>query len=111
MKFEDSQHGAVVVVGPKGALTRETAERFTAHLLEIRAQSMGRLVLDVTNIPLVDSRGLEALVEVTETMADSGAPLKLCGANDTLREVLELTELTSLFDYFESKTDAARSFA
>ena len=58
----------------------------------------------------VDSRGLETLVEVTEEMSDRGQVLKLCGANKTVREVLELTELAALFDLFEDAGSAARSF-
>ena len=50
-------------------------------------------MVDLSAVPFVDSKGLEALVEVTEEMGKSGQVLRLCAANKTVREVLELTDL------------------
>jgi len=36
--------------------------------------------------------------------------LRLCAANKTVREVLDLTDLAGLFDHFEDATTAVRSF-
>ena len=72
--------------------------------------SLGRFVVDMSAIPYVDSKGLETMVEVTEEMGKSGQVLRLCAANKTVREVLELTDLTSHFDHFEDATTAVRSF-
>ena len=46
----------------------------------------------------------------TEQLAQSGNALKLCGVNETVREVLDLTDLTSLFEYFEDINAAVRSY-
>ena len=43
-------------------------------------------------------------------MSQSGQTLKICGANDTVREVLELTNLAALFEHFEDVNGAVRSF-
>jgi len=61
-------------------------------------------------VPFVDSIGLEALVGLSEEMGRSGQTLRLCAANKTVREVLELTDLTSHFDHFEDANTAVRSF-
>jgi anti-anti-sigma factor len=58
----------------------------------------------------VDSRGLEALVDVTNEMSRSGQWLKLCAVNRTVRQVLELTGLSSQFEHFEDPNSAVRSF-
>jgi hypothetical protein len=34
----------------------------------------------------------------------------MCGANDTLREVLQLTGLTASFEYYDDVNSAVRSF-
>ena len=54
--------------------------------------------------------GLEALIEVNEAVSQTGCLLKLCGANETLREVLELTQLSSQFDQYADLNSAVRSF-
>ena len=43
-------------------------------------------------------------------MGRSGQALRLCAPNKTVREVLELTDLASLFDHFEDTNTAVRSF-
>jgi anti-anti-sigma regulatory factor len=50
------------------------------------------------------------MVDVTEEMGKSGQALRLCAANKTIREVFELTELSSQFDHFEDANTAVRSF-
>jgi anti-anti-sigma regulatory factor len=52
----------------------------------------------------------EALVEVTQELAPGGKTLKLCAVNETLQQVLELTDLASQFEQFEDANSAIRSF-
>ena len=110
MQIQQHRHGAVTVLVPKGPLAGEDAEELRSRLLEALRESRGRIVLDAAGIPMVDSRTLEVLVEVTGEMASTGQTLKLCAANGTLRQVLELTELASLFEHFEDANAAVRSF-
>ena len=49
-------------------------------------------------------------MEASEHIAQSGPPLKLCGVNETVREVLDLMELSSEFEYFTNVNSAVRSF-
>ncbi len=95
---------------PHGALISSDAEQFRARLEEARAKSFGRIVIDASSITYVDSTGLETLVDVTEELADSGHALKLCGLNETIRDVLDLTELISLFEFYEDINSAVRSY-
>jgi len=110
MEIEEQRQGAVTVVRPIGALSQENAQQFTNHAQEVRSKSLGRFIIDVSAIPYIDSKGLEALVDLTELMAQSGQSLKLCGANETVREVLDLTDLGSLFESCEDANSAVRSF-
>ena len=110
MKINEQRQGAVTVLKPEGALLEGAAAVLKQRLMEVLGASLGRFVLDMSAVPYVDSKGLEALVEVTEEMGRSGQALRLCGANKTVREVLELTDLASLFDHFADTNTAVRSF-
>jgi len=74
------------------------------------SESLGRILINASAIPFADSRGLEVLAELSEELGQSGRSLKLCAATDTLREVLELTELAGLFEFYDDVNDAVRSF-
>lgn len=110
MEIQRQTHGAVTALRPVGPVIGDDADRLRQVLLETRAKSFGRLVLDVSSVAFVDSRGLEAMLDVTEELAKSGQALKLCGENELLREVLELTDLATLFEHYEDVNSAVRSF-
>jgi anti-anti-sigma factor len=110
MDIQEQRHGAVTVVRPQGPLCLGDAEQFRAHLSEVMTRSLGRLVVDASAIPYVDSQGLEALVSATDEMAAGGRSLRLSAAGETLREVLDLTGLSDRFEHYEDVNAAVRSF-
>ena|SRR5687768_8472380 len=110
MKIHEQRQGAVTVLKPEGPLVEADVTGFKQRLIQELGASLGRFVVDMSMIPYVDSKGLEALVEVTEEMGKSGQALRMCSANKTVREVLELTHLASLFEHFEDSNTAVRSF-
>jgi len=110
MQIKEQTQGAVMVLEPDGALIQDDAEQFKNRLTEALAESSGRVVVDLSRVPFVDSRGLEVLVEANDTLADGGRSLKLCGINETLREVLDLTGLAVRFDHYDDTNSALRSF-
>lgn len=110
MQIEETRQGAVTVIKPIGAIAGDHAQAFLAAIDQAGRRSLGRLVLDASQIMLVDSRGLEALVKASERLGDSGQALRLCGAGETLREVLDLTELTGHFEHYPDVPQGVRSF-
>ena len=110
MQIDRHQHGAVSVLKPIGPISADDAEELKKRTLEAWTKNLGRLVLDASAVPYVDSRGLEVLVEVAEELARGGQALKLCGANEVLREVFELTDVASGFQQFTDVNAAVRSF-
>ncbi len=110
MQIKEQTQGAVMVLGPEGALTQDDAEQFKGRLTEALAESSGRVVVDLSAVPFVDSRGLEVLVEANEVLIDGGRSLKLCGINETIREVMDLTGLALRFDHYDDTNSALRSF-
>ncbi len=110
MEIHEHKHGAVAVLKPVGPLAQPGADALKERLLALRGRSLGRVVLDASEIPYTDSRGLEILVEVAGELGQGGQALKLCGANEVLREVFELTGLASAFEHFADVNSAVRSF-
>ena len=110
MEIKEQKYGAVLVVRPEGPLKSDDAEVFKNRVTRALGESLGRCVIDASAIQFIDSKGLEALVEVNEAVSQTGCLLKLCGANETLREVLELTQLSSQFDQYADLNSAVRSF-
>jgi anti-sigma B factor antagonist len=110
MDIHESRQGAVTVLKPVGPLVLTDADQFRLRVTEVMSRSLGRFVVDASGVPYVDSRGLEALVDATEELGRAGQTLRLCGATETVREVMDITDVGSLFEHYEDVTSAVRSF-
>ncbi|GIK17991.1 MAG: anti-sigma factor antagonist [Leptolyngbya sp. PLA2] len=110
MQIIEQRQGAVTVLKPIGPLVQKDADALKTRAADVLRKSLGRFVIDASAIAYADSRGLEVLVELTEELGTGGQSLKISAANETLREVLELTELAPLFEYHEDVNSAVRSF-
>jgi len=102
--------GAVRVIKPRGPLVAADADQFKKRAAEMSTASLGRLVVDASAIAYLDSRGLEVIADLSEELMQSGMSLKMCGTNETVREVLDLTELASHVEHYADVTSAVRSF-
>jgi len=107
--INEERHGKVAVLKPQGPVIGSDSDQLAEHIAKVLDENAGPIVLDASKIPFVDSRGLEVLVDATERLIRNGQVLKLAGTNDTLKEVLELTELASLFEQYDDAEAAVRS--
>lgn len=110
MEITEKRQGAVTVLCPRGPLLSADVPVFAERANGAVARSLGRVVLDASDMAYVDSDGLEAMLDLTDRLAETGGVLKLCGANETVRETLDLTELTPMFECFADVQSAVRSF-
>jgi anti-anti-sigma factor len=110
MEIQTSHRGAVLVVRPSGPLTGADADIFKTALQGFLRDNLGRVIIDASSLPYVDSKGLECLADIAEDLALSGKGLKLCAAHETLRQVIDLTGLSPQFEHFEDTNSAVRSF-
>ncbi len=109
MRIETTQHGRAVVIRPRGMLAGADAKELLAQLARHVDEGRPDIVLDCSGIAFVDSAGLEALADGAERVIRAGKALKLAGENPTLREVLDLTELSPLFQGHTDVQEAAES--
>ena len=110
MDIQTQYRGAVLVVRPSGPLAGADADTFKTAIQGFVRENLGRVIIDASALPYVDSKGLESLADIAEEMALSGKGLKLCSANETLRQVIDLTGLSPQFEHYEDTNSAVRSF-
>jgi anti-anti-sigma factor len=111
MNLAEQQEGDVMVLRPIGAITGSDSGRLGSRLEDLLERFPGRFVVDMAKVTLLDSRALEVLVEATEKLIRSGKALILVGPTDIVCEVLEITEVASLFEQFDDLGAAVGSLA
>lgn len=110
MKLGEERHGAVTVLTPSGPLIEEGVETFRARATELVKRTLGRVVIDASSVPYADSKGVEALLDVADAITLGDGVLHVASAAATLREILEITGVSSRFEFFEDNRAAVRSF-
>lgn len=69
-----------------------------------------RVVVDLGNVPYMDSSGLGELVQAYATTKRSGGALKLMRVTRRLKDLLTITKLVTVFDTFDDEASALASF-
>ncbi|MGB2822264.1 MAG: STAS domain-containing protein [Phycisphaerae bacterium] len=100
MRIALEQRGEAVVLAVRGPLIGEEADRLRKRIAKTLEQGADPLVLDVSGVPFLDSQGLELLVDTTERLIRTGKALRICGANELLAEVFDLTEVAPMLEQF-----------
>jgi len=112
MQIEQRTSGDVAIVGISGDITLSKGGDV---LLKDKIQSLlqqghRKIVLDMGNVSYVDSAGLGQLVQVYATTSHLGGSLKLLNLTKRLRDLLVLTKLLTVFDAYDSESEAVGSF-
>jgi len=70
-----------------------------------------KYVLNLQRVPYIDSTGIGGLARTAITVAQRGGHLRLCGVSQRVRDLMDVTKLTPVFELFASEDDAVRSFS
>ncbi len=110
MKFDIHRMGSVTVLAPREPIAQSEVEEFGVLFDEHRRKSGGRLVLDFSQVPYLDSRGVEVLWDVADRQREAGQATRIAAVPELCREILELTGLAEQLDLFDTPESAVRSF-
>lgn len=101
------RHGDWQVAVLRGDLDVVAAGPARDGLLALVAQG-GPVAVDCSELGLVDSSGLRALVAANNAAAAGGEPLVLVGVSLRMRRLLEITKLSEVMDVRPSVADLGR---
>lgn len=113
MEIRHERRGEVDVVHLRGRLVlgdgnTELCDR-SREMLEGGCR---RIVIDLTEVPYVDSAGVGELVACAKRAGEAGAVIRLAArADGPVGRILAVTCLDRVFDVHESVDDAVRAFA
>src|SRR5437588_13102694 len=110
MRVDHCIRNGVVIISPRGRLTVETEAQFVQVVRHILNDGRIRLVLNLADVPYIDSSGLGAIAHTYTSAWRRGGDLKLLNVKARNRQVLSVTQLLSVFEVFDSEEEAVRRF-
>lgn len=69
-----------------------------------------QILLNLTEVPMVDSMGIGEIVRAFTKVQDAGGLLKLVGLTERVYGALQITRLLSLIENFKTEEEAFASF-
>lgn len=102
--------GAVEVITPKVALNHETVAPLRSAIADKTFAGQPMLVIDMNRVPLIDSAGLEALLDIQQMLRDSAGTMKLAGLTQLCEDILRVTGLAERFETYADLKSAVGSF-
>ena len=108
--FKFESQGAVEVVTPEIAVTQENAEHLLTAITEKSFAGQPMVVLDMVNVPLIDSAGLETLLDIQQHLRESAGVLKIASLTQLCEDVFRVTGLADRFETYQDVNSAVRSF-
>ena len=111
MQITERQVGDVMILDLKGKITLgEGDELLKDKVNSLVNQGRRKIVLNLAEVPYLDSAGLGEVVRAYTTVSRQGGSLKLLNLTKRITDLLSITKLLTIFDTYDSEADAVRSF-
>ena len=100
----------ISVLHVEGKILGNAADAFRKEMNEQLQTGRDRLVVDLMNVPLIDSSALGAIVVTLKYCQRSGGKLVLLNPQKAVREVLEVTQLNTVIEIYDTEEGAYAAF-
>jgi anti-sigma B factor antagonist len=110
MKLEPRLHEHIKILTLSGRFDARTAPIVQKQLQAATAESPAQVVVNLEKVEFVDSTGLSTLVQAMKHARQLNGDVRLCGMQQPVRIIFELTRLDKVFDIFPTEEDAVLTF-
>lgn len=102
LHLESRTQGSTTIIHCKGRITyRDEAAALSAEVVKMLARSR-EVILDLSGVDVMDSAGIGELVVAFMSGQITGCPVKIAAPKPHILRLLELTNLTSVFEIYPS---------
>ena len=109
--MEKREREGITILACRGRLVLgDETERFRATTLQLIQAGQKNLILYMPEVDYIDSSGLGSLVSLAQTLKQAGGQAKLVSLNEKNTELLVITKLSTLFEFFDDEQEAVNSF-
>jgi anti-sigma B factor antagonist len=100
----------ITVVRFEGNLDTNTSTEAQDYLNKAIDDGAAKVVVSFEKIDFVSSAGLRVLLATGKRLGGTGGSLRVCGLNETVTEVFEISGFSTILNVFPSETDALSGF-
>ena len=105
MEIQKERVGDTYVVTATGRLDGVYSTAFANQVGELLTGTNPKILIDFTDIDYVSSAGLRALLLLVKKAKSSGSVFALCGVNEQVREVLDISGFAAMFSIHSGRAE------
>ena len=109
MNVEREDHGQAVLLVVTGQVDMHTSPELRRFLRSALDSRRTPVVTDLTGVSFIDSSGLATLIEALQGVGRYGGNLRLVGLTPAVKNLFQLSNLTSIFEIFDAREEALRA--
>jgi anti-anti-sigma factor len=110
MKLESTTMDTVTLLELEGNLDTNTSVDAQDHINGLIDGGATKLLTDFTKVDFVSSAGLRVLLATAKRLGGSGGSLRICGLNEAVNEVFEISGFSTILEVFPTRDDAMQGF-
>jgi anti-sigma B factor antagonist len=111
MKIEKRNRDGVTILDLGGKITIGKGDVALREAVQQTLESgAAKVLINLADVTTIDSSGVGELVSAFTTATNRGAKLKLVNLPAKVNDILQITQLITVFEVFDSEDEAIRSF-
>jgi anti-anti-sigma factor len=112
MRFSSRNAGSVVIIDIEGKILLGDGDVEIKQAVDgLLGQNQKNILLNLAKVPYIDSAGLGEMIRCFTAIRKSGGSLKLLAPNQRLIDLLTITKLVNVFDWYNDESAALKSFS
>ncbi|MDE0187263.1 MAG: STAS domain-containing protein [Candidatus Poribacteria bacterium] len=104
-----SKHN-IPILRVEGKILGNAAHALRREMDKQIEKSEGRLILDLTNVPLLDSSALGMIIAILQFLKKQGGMLVLLNPQKAVMNVLQVTRLNTILEIYMDEESAINAF-
>ena len=110
--FRFRQVGDVTVIDAAGQIKLgDGADSFRAAVRDLIEKDQKKILVNLGEVTYIDSCGIGELVSGFTTVRNKGGQLKLLNLTERVKNLLQLTKVSMVFDVYDDEARAVRTFS
>lgn len=111
MNIHQREHEGVVILDIDGkSIGGPDSEVFQTRIQALLDQGRKQVLVNLEKVNWINSTGIGILISGYSVLDKQGGKLKLMHVSERIHNVLKITRLDTIFEYFENEDEAVRSF-
>ena len=112
MNFSARRAGNVLIIDVEGKFILGDGDTdFKKSVDAFIEQGNKNILLNLAKVPYLDSAGLGEIIRCFTALRRSGGEFKLLSPNQRIIDLLSITKLLNVFDWYDDESSALASFA